>query len=460
MLENLFTSASAAAINLVLCTPKILEDLLNSKPEWVQTWIQQHQFTAAPGQLLSIPSENGQIKEVLYGSDESTGQFAKIAQQLPQGIYKVVDWRDLDKQQACLAWALSSYQFTHYKEHDSTPKAQLVWPEFVDQQWVNVAYEAIALVRDLINMPANALTPAKLAEIASNVATENGARCTIVTGETLEKEFPAIHTVGQAAAVAPRLIDIRWSHPNPLKTVTIVGKGVCFDSGGLDIKPSAAMLTMKKDMGGAAHALALACMIMKLNLPFHLRLLIPAVENAISSNAMHPLDIIRTRKGLTVEVGNTDAEGRLILADALYEACQDNPNLIIDFATLTGAARIALGTELPALFSNNLDIANKLLSCANQINDPLWLMPLHRPYEKHLKSSVADLSSTGKSSYGGAITAALFLEKFITPPINWLHIDHMAWNLASAPGKPEGGEAMGLLAVFEFLSKEFTLTIF
>ncbi|MBW8309032.1 MAG: leucyl aminopeptidase family protein [Candidatus Paracaedibacteraceae bacterium] len=452
MLKTCFAESSKTSVPIRLCTSSILTDLLKQRPIYVQTWVDQHAFTAAPSSILLIPNQDGQITEVFWGLDDTPWQFASLAGNVPNGTYHIEEWGDIDQNLACLTWALAFYQFSRYKGQKNKSQLSLVWPSAAHKEWVEAAIEGITLVRDLINTPACDLTPAALAVSIENTIAPFEYQFKVILGEELQRGFPAVHTVGKAAESSPRLIDVRWSHPQAQKSIAIVGKGVCFDSGGLDIKPSAGMLMMKKDMGGAAHALALAYLIMKLNLPLSLRLLIPAVENAISGNAMHPMDIIKTRKGLTVEIGNTDAEGRLILADALYEACQDKPDLVIDFATLTGAARIALGTELPAIFSNNQELSDDLLAAGQKMQDPLWPMPLHKPYAKYLKSSTADLSSTGKSSYGGAITAALFLEHFIEKGINWVHIDHMAWNLASTPGKPEGGEAMGLLATFKFIS--------
>ncbi|WP_051908507.1 leucyl aminopeptidase family protein [Candidatus Odyssella acanthamoebae] len=452
MLNTCFTESASTVTPIRLCNPSTLSDLLKHRPLYVQTWVEQHEFKAMPSSILLVPNGEGQIDEIFWGLDETPWQFASLAGKLPSGTYQIDDWGDLDQSLACLTWALASYQFTRYKEQKNKKQVILVWPSAVNRNWVETAKDAITLVRDLINTPACDLTPVTLADAVKTATANFGAQLKIILGDELQHEFPAIHTVGKAAEIAPRLIDLRWSHPQAKKSIAIVGKGVCFDSGGLDIKPSAGMFMMKKDMGGAAHALALAMMIMKLNLPISLHLLIPAVENAVSGNAMHPMDIIKTRKGLTVEIGNTDAEGRLILCDALYEACQSKPDLVIDFATLTGAARIALGTELPAVFSNNQEISDALLAAGCEMQEPLWPMPLHKPYVKLLKSPIADLSSTGKSSYGGAIVAALFLEQFVEKDINWIHIDHMAWNLSSTPGKPEGGEAMGLLPAFKFIS--------
>ena len=277
----------------------------------------------------------------------------------------------------------------------------------------------------------------------------------IVGDALLNKNYPAIHAVGRAAAQAPRLIDLRWIGPKGNKgpVVTLVGKGVCFDTGGLDLKPAGGMKLMKKDMGGAAHVLGLAAMIMAAKLPLRLRVLVPAVENAVSGNAFRPLDVLQTRKGLTVEVGNTDAEGRLVLCDALTEAVSETPDLIVDFATLTGAARVALGTDLPALFCNHDPTAERLLKLGIAQSDPLWRMPLHQAYRRQLESPVADLNNAPAGGYGGAITAALFLQAFVPDDIPWVHIDLMAWNLSSRPGRPEGGEAMALRATYALIAE-------
>tara|TARA_B100001123_G_C15074181_1_gene932868 strand:- start:149 stop:1006 length:858 start_codon:yes stop_codon:yes gene_type:complete len=281
------------------------------------------------------------------------------------------------------------------------------------------------------------------------------AHVSIIAGkDLLKKNYPSVHAVGRAAIQEPRLIDIAWGNVSAPK-VTLIGKGVCFDSGGLDIKPASGMLKMKKDMGGAAQVLGLAHMIMDSALAVRLRVLVPAVENAISGNAFHPLDVLDTRKGLTVEVGNTDAEGRLILSDALAEAAREKPEMIIDFATLTGAARVALGTDLPALFCNDEQLAAALLSQGSHTADPFWRMPLWEGYKTHLSSNVADLSSTGSVPFGGAITAALFLEHFVEPDIPWAHIDLMAFNNNTRPGRPEGGEAQGIRAVYAMLKKRY-----
>jgi leucyl aminopeptidase len=329
--------------------------------------------------------------------------------------------------------------------------ASLVWPEQADRTWVTALLEGITLCRNLINTPASDMGPEELATAGTLIAERHGATSSILVGEQLlEHNYPMVHAVGRASSRAPRLFDLRWGslqHPK----LTLVGKGVCFDSGGLDIKPAADMKLMKKDMGGAALVLGVAHVLMSLKLPVRLRVLVPAVENSVSGNAMRPLDVLPSRKGLTVEIGNTDAEGRLILADALTEACTESPDLLIDAATLTGAARVALGAALPALFSTDDAAAEALLATGRSTGDPLWRLPLHEPYRKSLDSKVADLNNISSDSYGGAITAALFLREFVAKKQSWMHIDTMGWNLESRPGRPYGGEALGLRALVDML---------
>jgi leucyl aminopeptidase len=312
--------------------------------------------------------------------------------------------------------------------------------------------EATALARDLINTPASDMGPAELVQAVRDAGRAHDAKVNVIEGDALlRRNFPTIHAVGRASARAPRLADLRWGARGP--RVTLVGKGVCFDSGGLDLKSSSNMKLMKKDMGGAAQVLGLATMVMDAKLPVRLRVLIPAVENSVSGNAMRPLDVITTRKGLTVEVGNTDAEGRLILCDALAEADRDKPDLIVDCATLTGSARVALGTELPALFSSDDGLAARLLEIGLREQDPLWRLPLHGPYRSQLDSKIADLNNVSESSYGGAITAALFLQSFVSKDTPWMHIDMMGWNLRARPGRPVGGEVMGMRALYALIEE-------
>lgn len=408
-------------------------------------------------EVILLPSAEGDLETVLWRPKEvfDFWDAARLAQALPAGAYHLHHEDAYNPQELallCVGWGLAAYRFDRYVHVLASPAAQiqktLVWPKGVDRNWVMACIEATMFARDLINTPANDLTPEALRKEAEKLAAHHRTTCDHVSGAALKAAYPSVHMVGKASENAPELIDLTWQHDAYKKTIVLVGKGVCFDSGGLDIKPSSGMLLMKKDMGGAAQILALAHMIMALKLPVKLRVLIPAVENSISGSAMRPSDILHTRKGTTVEIGNTDAEGRLILCDALFEAAQDKPDLIIDCATLTGAARVALGADLPAIFCNDDAIWTLLNQSAKAFQDPLWRLPLHQPYAKTLKSSVADLNNVGKSSYGGAITAALFLEHFVTPVCPWVHVDMMAYNLGSSPGRPEGGDAMGLRALW------------
>jgi leucyl aminopeptidase len=357
-------------------------------------------------------------------------------------------------ERALVGWGLGAYQFTRYRT-EVQPSARLAIPQKCSAAAVQNQVEAIYLIRDLINTPAEDMMPEQLADAMARLAREFGGELQQMVGEELlANNFPAIHAVGRASQRAPRLIDLRWgdeSHPK----LTLVGKGVCFDSGGLDLKSAKGMRLMKKDMGGAAHAIGLARLVMTAALPVRLRVVVPAVENAVSGNALRPGDIIRTRKGLTVEIDNTDAEGRLILCDALAEGGREKPDLMLDFATLTGAARTALGTDIPAVFCPEDAIASRLLASAEREQDPLWRLPLYQPYRALLESKIADLVNASDSPYAGAITAALFLREFVPEETSWAHFDMMAWNLASRPGRPEGGEAMGIRATFGYLVERF-----
>jgi leucyl aminopeptidase len=419
-----------------------------------QSWAAALGFKGEAGTICLVPGPEGQLAKVLVGQEGAinTWTLGSLAQSLPaQSYYLAQSWDSALATKLWLGWRLGEYRFSSYKRHQGYPLAQLLPPPTADQAYVNHTVTATNLVRDLINRPAADMGPDQLEAIAQNLADSYEANLTVIRGEDLiSQNYPLIHGVGRASAQAPRLLDLTWGHPDAPR-VTLVGKGVCFDTGGLDIKPSSGMKLMKKDMGGAANVLGLATMVMGLQLPLRLRVLIPAVENSIAGNAIHPLDVLSSRRGLTVEVGNTDAEGRLVLADALWEAGGENPALLIDFATLTGAARIALGTELPACFCNHSETLQNLLSCGLTVDDPLWALPLHQPYRAMLESKVADLSNVSDSSYGGSITAALFLQEFVRPTIPWVHIDLMAWNIRNLPGRPEGGEAMGMRAVFELL---------
>ena len=433
------------SIPVSLITPEQIDTL----PLPQQTWAKATGFEGKSDSFCLIPNEVGSIERVLVGYDGtiSTWTLGSIGAKLPAQQYHLEEqWSAEELEQLALGWWLGQYKFSNYKDKPKE-QATLAESESLNIRSLRAACTATHLVRDLINTPANDMGPTQLEAQARALASTHGATIHVIQGDALlDKNFPMIHAVGRASTDEPRLIDLIWGNKDNPK-VTLVGKGVCFDSGGLDLKSASGMLKMKKDMGGAAHVLGVASMVMALELPVCLRVLIPAVENSVSGNAMRPLDILRSRKGLTVEVGNTDAEGRLVLADALWEAASEDPDLIIDFATLTGAARVALGTELPALFCNQAKMIGRVLQAGEETHDPLWNLPLHTPYRSLLDSKTADLSNISSGSYGGAITAALFLKEFVKPDITWIHIDVMAWNLRSLPGRPEGGEAMGMRAI-------------
>ena len=418
-------------------------------------------FTGQPGSYCLLPASDGELDRILVGKPKTfdTWTLGRLAQTLPAQKYALAD--ELSPELATklsLGWILGQYRFTRYKQiADALPELEI--PENADQPYIMAAAEATYLVRDLINTPAMDMGPAQLAEQAQQLAEKFGAQFQVTLGDDLNKaNYPMVYAVGQAntqsASQSPRLIDLRWGDDaNP--KVTLVGKGVCFDTGGLNMKSSAGMKLMKKDMGGSAQVLGLARMIMQLKLPIALRVLIPAVENSIAGNATRPSDVLTSRQGITVEIGNTDAEGRLVLADALTEASSESPALLIDCATLTGAARVAVGAEVAALFCNDDETAQALLAAGITQDDPLWQLPLHEPYRNMLDSKVADLNNISSTSYGGAITAALFLREFTQGQTPWIHIDLMAYNMRSLPGRPEGGEAMGMRALFAMIKDRF-----
>ncbi|MEM7652115.1 MAG: leucyl aminopeptidase family protein [Pseudomonadota bacterium] len=437
------------------------KEWLTTQAESIQTLAENSGFQPDAGAFLALPTieKGGPVAVIVVDDPLSVWDFGGLAFGLAAGDYALSGaLTPQESLNAALGWALGGYSFTRYKKAKRKP-ARLVVPQEADAKTARRIADGVGLTRDLINTPAADMGPAELAESAKSVAEAYEAKFSAIVGkDLLKKNYPAVHAVGRASNRDPRLIDISWSPKRVKKSapkIVIVGKGVCFDSGGLDLKPSAGMLTMKKDMGGAAHALALAQMIMDAKLPVHLRLLIPAVENSVSGNAFRPLDVLDTRKGLTVEVGNTDAEGRIILCDALAEGDGDKPDMMIDFATLTGAARVALGTELPALFCNNDDLARDFVAASNLVEDPIWRMPLHKPYRRLLDSKVAHMNNISSGPFGGAITAALFLEEFISATTPWAHIDVMAWNTGSKRGRPEGGEAMSLRAAYELITGRY-----
>jgi leucyl aminopeptidase len=413
-------------------------------------------FTGSAGALAALPDAKGGIAAWVLGLGEGRDAFAlaTAAEKLPAGTYRLGEVPHFcGGAQAALAWLMGGYNFDRYKKKTAR-NARLVMPSGVDGEEISRIAENLFFARDLVNTPANDMGPAELEAAARALAKKHGAKVSVVTGAALKKNYPLVAAVGQGSDRAPRLIELGWGKANAPR-VTLVGKGVCFDTGGHDLKPSAAMLTMKKDMGGAACVLAAAGMVMGAKLNLNLRVLIPAVENSVSGNAMRPGDVFTSRKGLTVEIGNTDAEGRLILADALADADDQKPELLIDVATLTGAARAATGMELPPFFTDDDKLSADLMRIGTAIQDPLWRLPLWRGYEDTLASRVADLNNNPAYSYAGAITAALFLNRFVGKTKSWVHLDIPAWIDRAKPGRPIGGEANAARAIYALLKERY-----
>ncbi len=454
---NCYTTECAGAIPIQLVAQHHWQQWIVRQSQWLQSWVQSIGFIAEPDTVCLVPDQAGALATVIYGvADAGTlWSYADLVSKLPARTYHFS--AELPKsqiEQATIAWGLASYRFTRFKLDDK-PQPLLALDAAFSPKQVNQYVSSLYLIRDLINLPAETLGPDQFSDTIRKFASELQMQFSEIKADDLLKQnFPAIHAVGRASDQAPRLITLQWGD-NSAPAVSLVGKGVCFDSGGLDIKPSSGMILMKKDMGGAAQVLGLTKLLVTQQLPICLRVYLPIVENSISGNAYRPGDVIATRQGLQVEIGNTDAEGRLILADALTYAAEQKPDLLLDFATLTGAARVALGTELPALFSNDDSFADALLQQGESLTDPLWRLPLHQAYRKQIDSAIADLSNTGTGGYGGAITAALFLQAFVAN-CNWVHIDLMAWNTSSEPGRPQGGEAMAVRAMFATLYQRFT----
>ena len=421
-------------------------------------WLDTVGFSGAPDSHALLAAADGSLAQVFAGVAHAHDPFALAALPLalPEGHYRLAEQGlAIAPESAAMSWALGGYGFDRYKPRRRQPARLTLKPDPGAERGL-VQANAIAMARDLINTPAEHMGPQQLAQAARALARHHGATFRQVQGEALLKQnFPAIHAVGRAAGRAPRLIELLWGKPKHPR-LSIVGKGVCFDSGGLDIKGAEGMRLMKKDMGGAANALALAATVMALKLPVRLQLLIPAVETAISGNAYRPGDVIKTRNGLQIEIGNTDAEGRVILSDALTYAAQSRPELIIDLATLTGAARVALGPQLPALFCRQMAPARQLVDLGLQLEDPLWHMPLWAPYRSGIESTVGDIVNTGRNTMAGAINAALFLEYFVPTNQDWLHIDLFAWNDTSRAGRPVGGEAQTIRTLLAYLQQRFT----
>jgi leucyl aminopeptidase len=445
---------SARTIHVV--HPDGYDAWLAKQPARTRTAVAAHRLTGKAGNRAVLPGDSADDWAMLLvcnESVESPWRIASLGEQLPAGTYRLSDG---EPGAAMLGWALAQYRFDTYRKGDEVgPRVLLTGEPAKIEETVRLA-TATALVRDLVNTPASDMGPADLERHADLLAKAHGATLTVTKGDALAKGYPMIHAVGRAAAQdrAPRLIELEWGDPkNP--RIALVGKGVTFDTGGLNIKPGSGMALMKKDMGGAAHALALAGLVMAARLKVRLHLLIPAVENSISGTAFRPGDVLKSRQGLTVENTNTDAEGRLVLGDALTKAGEDSPELIIDYATLTGAARVALGPELPATFSNDDALADELLKAGTAVGDPLWRLPLWDGYDDMLKSDIADMVNSAEGGYAGASTAALFLRRFVPKQAAWAHFDTFAWRPSAKPGRPKGGEALGLRAVWAVLKARY-----
>ena len=455
---SVFARDAASAVLLHACLAKDLERFLGARIAGEAQWLKTAGFKAKEGELVLVPDGRGALAACVLGLGAGRDPLALAAfsERLPAGDYALGDVpSEFGGARAALAWALGTYSFDRYRGRTKTELPRLVLPKGVDGEAVSRAAQGVFLTRDLVNTPSNDMGPAELEAAARKVADAHGGRMNVITGEALlAANYPLVHAVGRASVREPRLIDFKWgneSHPK----ITLVGKGVCFDSGGLDLKNASGMLTMKKDMGGAAHVLALAQMIMDAKLPVRLRVLVPAVENSVSGSAYRPGDVLKSRKGLTVEIGNTDAEGRLVLADALAEADTERPDLLICIATLTGAARAATGMELPPFFTDDEKLATDLMRHAEAEHDPLWRLPLWRSYEPTIESPVADLNNAPEYNLAGAITAALFLNRFVAETKSWAHFDIPAWVDRPKPGRKKGAEANAIRAIFALLSERY-----
>ncbi len=456
-MHPIFAKAGEPSVPILFVTAANFDKAAEIIDDRERAFLRAAGYEPKPGRHLIVPAADGKLAGVLFGlenaDDQAKDMFrpGALATLLPPGTYRFAN-APHDARLAALAFALGAYQFTRYRKADDR-KVRLVVPDGVDGNDLTRIVEGAALARDLINTPSNDMGPAELEDAACALAKQHGASVHVTVGAALDKNFPLVAAVGAGSPRAPRLIDITWGSVTDPK-ITLVGKGVCFDTGGLDIKNDAGMLNMKKDMAGGATALGLAHMIMARKLQVRLRVIVPAVENSVSGTSFRPRDIYTSRKGISVEIGNTDAEGRLILADALALADEDKPAVIADFATLTGAARVALGPELPPFFTDDDALASELAGHAAAENDPLWRMPLWRPYEAMLDSKVADTNTVSTGGHGGAITAALFLRKFVAAP-SWLHFDIFAWTPAARPGRPEGAELQSARALYALLCARY-----
>ncbi|MCK5902463.1 MAG: leucyl aminopeptidase family protein [Cocleimonas sp.] len=448
--------SSLRTIPLIPCHKAELTGYLKQQTKRLRRWITASGFQAKKDEFCLLPNKKGELQAVLFTVNEPIEYrwaLAGLAEKLPLGNYQLpTNWTEEQKQHASIGWGLGCYQFKRYHpQKDETPC--LLVNDGVKR--IKAFVESITLVRDLVNTPAADMMPQDLAAITKALSKQYQGTFKQIKGkQLLSKNYPCLHAVGRASKHKPRLIHLKWGNKSYPK-VTLVGKGVCFDTGGLDLKPSQFMRLMKKDMGGAAHVLGLAQLIMSLSLPVCLEVFISAADNAISNDAFRPGDVLTTRSGKTVEIDNTDAEGRLVLCDALTKAGENNPDLLIDFATLTGAARVAVGTEIPAFFSNSESLTQAINQAATESNELVWQLPLHQPYRHLLDSDIADLLNSAPQGYGGAITAALYLNEFVDEQTQWAHFDMMAWNNRHRSGRPKGGEAMGLFAVFQLLENRY-----
>ena len=448
-----FTADPKGAVDVFLYTAAEFKLLENDPFPSARSIAEGQDFTGAAGQIVLVPGDKGDLARVLYGLGKGKDALAVagLSAKLPKGTYRVLASGGLRFDQIAAGWADGAYRFDRYLKDKAAPP-QLLLPEGQDADALSREADACALLRDLVNTPAADMGPQDIQATISDMAERFGATLTTIIGDALlEQNYPMVHAVGRAAVYEPRFMELEWGNPSHPK-LALVGKGVTFDSGGLDIKPGSGMRIMKKDMGGSAHVIALAQLIMSANLPVHLKLYVPSVENAVAGNAFRPGDVLSSRKGLTVEIDNTDAEGRLILADAIARACEEKPDLLIDFATLTGAARVALGPDLAPFYTDDEDIADAIEAGSKASGDPVWRMPLWDPYLADLKSPIADLVNSG-GRFAGSITAALFLKQFVDAP-SWMHFDVWAWRLGKY-GRPEGAAPCGLRAAWSMLQTRF-----
>lgn len=455
-----FASPDEESIPITVLPKESLEEWLAGAPEPHQAWARNSGFKATLGECLTVPGEDGAIDQVLFGWGDENARargrfhFAKAAESLPPGTYRIdsgLSSAELDE--AALGWLLAGYRFDRYKSNDS-PQPQLIAPNQADAPKSEAITAGAFLARDLINTPASDLGPEELEAAFHELGSNFGAKTQSIVGDALlEQNFPMIHAVGRASDQAPRLLDLTWGDPNN-PTVTLVGKGVCFDTGGLNLKPGASMGLMKKDMGGAATVMGLGQIIMALNLPVRLRVLVPAVENSVSAGAIRPGDVLTSRAGLTVEINNTDAEGRLVLADALALADEESPDYLFCMATLTGAARVALGPDLPPYYTDDDSLSHALARAGRKVKDPIWRMPFWAPYEKMIEPAIADLDNAPAGGFAGSITAALFLRRFVTNAGSFVHFDIFGWSKTAAPASPKGGSFQAARAILETLTQK------